>query len=260
MPDSRPQITVVIPARFDSIRFPGKPLLRLAGKPLIQHTYERAQASKGIARVIVATDDRRICEAVEGFGGTAIMTAAACRTGTDRVAEVARSLAGDVFLDLQGDEIPLHPGLLGDLVEAFLGCQDGVGMGTLKRKILSTGELYNPAIVKVVTGHRGDALFFSRSPIPHVRDGEGSGLQPGVHYAHLGVYIYRRRTLLRLAELPTGLLEGAEKLEQLRALEHGIQIRVWETAHASLRIDTPADVEGAAAALQRHEAFLKTPC
>lgn len=260
MPDSSARVTVVIPARFGSTRFPGKALVTLAGKPLIQHVYERAQASKGIDRVIVATDDQRIRTAVEGFGGTAVMTGARCRTGTDRVAEVARDMPADVFLDLQGDEIPLHPGLLGDLVEAFLACSDGVGMGTLKRRISSAADLYNPAIVKVVTDQNGDALYFSRAPIPYIRDGESGGLEPGSHYAHLGLYIYTRQTLLRLAELPTGALEEAEKLEQLRALEQGVRIRVWETAHPSVRIDALSDVESASAILQRHEAILKTPC
>lgn len=259
MPDSGQGVTVVIPARFASTRFPGKPLLPLAGKPLIRHVYERARASKGIGRVIVATDDTRIRDAVEGFGGTALMTDARCRTGTDRVAQVARAVSGDVFVDLQGDEIPLHPGLIGELVEAFLACGNEVGMGTLKRPIASPEELDNPAIVKVVTDHNGDALLFSRAAIPYVRDGERSALADGLHYAHLGLYIYSRQTLLHLAELPTGPLEAAEKLEQLRALEHGIRIRVWRTSHASLRIDTLADAELAAAALQQQGA-LKTSC
>lgn len=124
-------------------------------------------------------------------------------------------------------------------------------MGTLKRRLTSAEDLHNPAVVKVVTDRNGDALYFSRAPIPHLRDGSAEGIESRVHYVHLGIYIYTRETLLRLAELPTGRLEEAEKLEQLRALEHGIRIRVWETAHASLRIDTPEDLERAAVVLQR---------
>ncbi len=259
MPEPTSPVTVVIPARFGSSRFPGKPLVALAGKPMIQHVYERAVASRGVARVLVATDDRRICDAVTGFGGAAVMTPPECRTGTDRVAAVVREMDGDVFLDLQGDEIPLDLRLLGELIEGFLACRDGIGMGTLKRSITTAAELYNPAIVKVTTDCHGDALFFSRSPIPYVRDGEGA-VAPDTHYAHLGLYIYDRRTLLQLAGLPTGPLEEAEKLEQLRALEHGIRIRVWKTDHASLRVDTPADVDAAAAVLQRQEARRKAPC
>lgn len=249
MPSRGSSVTVVIPARFGSSRFPGKPLAQLLGKPLIQHVYERAQASPGVSRVLVATDDTRIADAVKGFGGTVVMTTEPFRTGTDRVAGVARQVPGHIFVDLQGDEIALHPDLITDLVAPFP--ESGAGMGTLKRRLTSAEDLPNPAVVKVVTDRNGDALYFSRAPIPHLRDGSAEGIESRVHYVHLGIYIYTRETLLRLAELPTGRLEEAEKLEQLRALEHGIRIRVWETAHASLRIDTPEDLERAAVVLQR---------
>ncbi|MBI4401470.1 MAG: 3-deoxy-manno-octulosonate cytidylyltransferase [Nitrospirae bacterium] len=249
MPSARPPVTVVIPARFGSSRFPGKPLAVLMGKPLIQHVYERAQVSPGIAQVLVATDDARVRDAVKGFGGTVIVTDAPYRTGTDRVAAVAQQLAGQVFVNLQGDEIALHPGLLSDLVTPFL--ESGAGMGTLKRRMTSEEDVRNPGVVKVITNQRGEALYFSRAPIPHVRDGQAGDVAVGLHYVHLGIYIYTRDTLLRMASLPTGVLEEAEKLEQLRALEYGIPVRVWETAHPSLRIDTPADLEEAAVVLQR---------
>lgn len=249
MPRARPPVTVVIPARFKSSRFPGKPLAVLMGKPLIQHVYERAQASPGIAQVLVATDDARVRDAVKGFGGTVLVTDVPFRTGTDRVASVAQHLAGQVFVNLQGDEIALHPDLLSDLVTPFL--ESGAGMGTLQRRLTSDEDVRNPSVVKVITNQRGEALYFSRAPIPHVRDGQTGGAAVGLYYVHLGIYIYTRDTLLRLASLPTGVLEEAEKLEQLRALEHGIPIRVWETAHPSLRIDTPADLEEAAGVLQR---------
>ncbi|MFM8551159.1 MAG: 3-deoxy-manno-octulosonate cytidylyltransferase [Nitrospiraceae bacterium] len=249
MASCSPSVVVVIPARYGSSRFPGKPLARLAGKPMIQHVYERVQDAPHISRVLVATDDRRIGDAVTGFGGQVILTEEPYRTGTDRVAGIAGRVPGDVVLNVQGDEIALHPGLFSDLIGPFLDSQ--AAMGTLKRRLTSADEIANPGIVKVVTDHQGDALYFSRAPIPHVRDGEPVPGQSGLHYVHLGIYIYRRDTLMRIAGLPTGRLEEAEKLEQLRALEAGIRIRVWETAHPSLRIDTPQDLEDAAKIMER---------
>jgi 3-deoxy-manno-octulosonate cytidylyltransferase (CMP-KDO synthetase) len=218
---------------------------------MIQHVYEQAAACRVVAEVLVATDDERIKQAVEGFGGRAAMVAGDYRTGTDRVAGVARMFGGDYFVNLQGDEIPLQPDLLTDLIEPFI--KSGMGMGTLKRTIDSTEDVHNPSVVKVVTDHLGNALYFSRAPIPLVRDDTSRRGVAGLHYIHLGLYMYRRDTLLKLASLPTGRLEDAEKLEQLRALEHGIPIRVWETKHASLRVDTPEDVESAAGKLQQYD-------
>lgn len=249
MPSRDPSVTVVIPARFGSSRFPGKPLAMLMGKPLIQHVYERVQAAPGIEQVLVATDDDRIGEAVKKFGGTVVLSREPFRTGTDRVAGVARHLTSQVFVNLQGDEIALHPGLFSDLVTPFLA--SGAEMGTLKRRLTSDDDLQNPGVVKVVTDRNGDALYFSRAPVPYLRDGVPGRAVDGLHYVHLGIYIYTRDTLLRLADLPTGTLEEAEKLEQLRALEQGIRIRVWETTHPSLRIDTQEDLEEATTTLQR---------
>ncbi len=240
MANARPSVIVVIPARYGSSRFPGKPLVKLLGKPMIQHVYERALACRVVSDVLVATDDDRIRQAVEQFGGRVVMTADSYRTGTDRVAGVARTFSGQYFLDLQGDEIPLDPDLLADLIEPFV--ESGAEMGTLKRAIDSTDDLYNPAVVKVVTDRHGDALYFSRAPIPLVRDDPSRRTVHGLHYIHLGLYIYTRATLLKFAALPTGVLEDAEKLEQLRALEYGIRIRVWETTQVSLRVDRPEDV------------------
>jgi 3-deoxy-manno-octulosonate cytidylyltransferase (CMP-KDO synthetase) len=244
-------VTVVIPARYGSSRFPGKPLVQLNGKPMIQHVYERAAACRAISDVLVATDDERVKQAVERFGGRVVLVTGDYRTGTDRVAAVARMFAGEHFLDLQGDEIPLNPELLTDLIEPFL--ESRVGMGTLKRVMDPTENLLNPAVVKVVTDARGDALYFSRAPIPFVRDDPEQQAIGGLHYVHLGLYMYTKETLLRLAGLPTSRLEDAEKLEQLRALDHGIRIRVWETQHASLRVDRPEDVPDVAERLQQYE-------
>jgi 3-deoxy-manno-octulosonate cytidylyltransferase (CMP-KDO synthetase) len=246
-----PSVMVVIPARYGSSRFPGKPLVMLGRKPMIQHVYEHAAACRAVTEVLVATDDERIKQAVERFGGRVAMVAGDYRTGTDRVAGVARMFDRDYYVNLQGDEIPLQPDLLTDLIEPCI--ESGAGMGTLKRAIDSTEDVHNPSVVKVVTDHLGNALYFSRAPIPLVRDAAGRRAVDGLHYIHLGLYMYRRDTLLKLASLPTGRLEDAEKLEQLRALEHGIPIRVWETTHASLRVDTPEDVESAEGKLQQHD-------
>lgn len=250
MADSAVRVTVVIPARYGASRFPGKPVAQLLGKPMIQHVYERAQGARLVDRVVVATDDERIRDAVRGFGGEVMMTPVSLRTGTDRVAHVAAACDGDYFLNLQGDEIVLTPDLVTDLVEPFLS--SGASMGTLQRAIESEEDLANPAVVKVVTDFEGYALYFSRAPIPHVRDAQGGRrLAPKLHAVHLGLYMFTRRTLEQIAALPTGRLEEVEKLEQLRALEQGIRIRVWETVHRSLRIDTPADLREAEAVLQQ---------
>jgi 3-deoxy-manno-octulosonate cytidylyltransferase (CMP-KDO synthetase) len=233
-------LTIVIPARYESSRFPGKPLAQLVGKPLIQHVYEQAIRVPNVDHVIVATDDSRIQQAVEQFGGLAQMVNVPCRTGTDRVAEVCRSLQTEIILNLQADEILLNPDILNDLIDPFLASASP--MGTLKRKIEGQHEFSNQGVVKVVTDKEGRALYFSRASIPHTRDQGAQGSIAPFASIHLGVYIFQRATLLQFAELPTGTLEDAEKLEQLRALEHGIPITVWETKQPSLRIDTPEDL------------------
>src|SRR6476659_11382002 len=222
MVKSKPDVTVVIPARYGSSRFPGKPIAMLDRKPIIQRVYEQAGACRAVSEVVVATDDERIRRIVEEFGGQAVLTSGDFRSGTDRVASVARSRPGRFFLNLQGDEIPADPELLRDLIEPFVA--SGAEMGTLKRALHTAEELQNAAVVKVVTDRQGRALYFSRAPIPLVRDDPDRQPAKGLHYIHLGVYIYTRETLLRLTSLPTGVLEEAEKLEQLRALDHGIAI------------------------------------
>ena len=246
---SQTHVVVVIPARYGSSRFPGKPLALLAGKPLIQHVYERVQAARGVKQVVIATDDARIETAVQQFGAEAMVTPAELRTGSDRVAFVAQQIPADFYINLQGDEIPLSPGFLDDLILPFRG--SGVEVGTLKRALADEQELLDPNVVKVVTDCRGDALYFSRSPIPNLRD-RRRGEPPfaaGLHWKHLGIYAYTAAALARFAALPTGSLEGSEQLEQLRLLEAGVRIRVWETKQDSLRIDTQADLKRAEAIL-----------
>jgi len=237
---SNPSLAIVIPARYESSRFPGKALAQLAGKPLIQHVYEQAIRVPKVDHVIVATDDTRIQQAVEGFGGVAQMVSVPCRTGTDRVAEVSRALSNEVIVNLQADEILFSPDILNDLIHPFL--ENPAPMGTLKRNIEAHSEFVQPSVVKVVTDEKGKALYFSRASIPHTRDQPIQGQVFSFASIHLGVYIFQRATLFQFAELPIGKLEDAEKLEQLRALEHGIPISVWETTQPSLRIDTPEDL------------------
>jgi 3-deoxy-manno-octulosonate cytidylyltransferase (CMP-KDO synthetase) len=236
-PDSA--VSVCIPARQGSSRFPGKPLALLAGKPLIQHVYEAAQQVPQVGQIMVVTDHDAILHTVKGFGGEVCLVTEPCRTGTDRVAKVASQLTYDVIVNLQADEVLLHPGLLSDLIQPFV--QSGAGIGTLKRKLLPGDSRENPSIVKVVTDRQGRALYFSRSPVPCWRDGIPAGTDNAT-WTHLGIYIFTKPALQQFSELPSGFLEEAEKLEQLRALEYGLPIMVWETKHDSLRIDTPEDL------------------
>jgi len=234
----------VIPSRFASVRFPGKPLAALLGKPMVQHVWDRCVESGVFSRILVATEDERIAQAVRAFGGEAALTSPACASGTDRVAEVARQCPdGEVFLNVQGDEPLVHPESLRTLAAAFADAQ--VEMATLVRP-LGEDERLNPNVVKAVRDARGRALYFSRADLPFDRDGQGRIARWG----HLGLYGYRRATLLRLATLPVTPLEDAEKLEQLRALENGIAIHCFDTPHRGLGVDTPADLVRAEALLR----------
>lgn len=236
---------IVIPARYASRRFPGKSLAPVGGKPLIRQVWEQARGSRLAERVVVATDDERIRDAVAAFGGDAVMTQGEFRTGTDRLAWVAERVAADAYLNLQGDEFIQDARILDDLIARFQESQP-LEMGTLKRPLAISEEGTNPNIVKVVTDREGCALYFSRAPIPFHRDRDATpGFSEVSFYQHLGIYIYRKDVLEKLARLPTGILENREKLEQLRALENGIRIRVWVTSYESLRIDAPEDLPAA---------------
>ena len=247
---------IVIPVRYASSRFPGKPLISIGGIPLIRQIWERARESRLAERLIVATDDERIRKAAASFGADVVMTQGEFRTGTDRLAWVAEQVVADAYLNLQGDELILDAQILDDLIAQFKAAQP-LMMATLKRAASSPEECKNINVVKVVTDREGYALYFSRSPIPFHRDREAepksdrsyksdrSDLSVARFYKHLGIYIYRRDLLEQFARLPTGSLEEYEKLEQLRALENGIRIKVWETSQDSLRIDTPEDAKAA---------------
>ncbi len=236
------RVAVIIPARWGAQRFPGKLLADLAGSPVVAHVVERASRARGVDVVAVATDDERIARAAERAGAKSVLTGPA-PTGTDRVAEAARKLerAADVVVNLQGDEPLIEPEAIETLVRAMSA---GAEMGTLARP-LEPGELERPQVVKVVTDLAGDALYFSRAPIPHRRAGGTSPLAR----AHVGIYAFTAGFLQKFASLPPGRLEAEESLEQLRALEHGHRIRVADTAYRGFGIDTPEDLERARAIL-----------
>ena len=214
----------------------------IGDKPMVQHVYERACLVRGVDRALVATDDARIAAAVRGFGGEVVMTRASHPSGTDRIAEVAAGLTAEVVVNVQGDLPFLDPDMV-DAAIAPLQADEALPMATVKTAIRSAAEMENPNVVKVVTAQNGDALYFSRSPLPYCRDGAGAARG----FRHIGLYVYRREFLLRFARLAPTPLERAEKLEQLRALEWGYRIRVAETDWHGVEVDTPEDLERARA-------------
>ena len=234
----------IIPARWASTRLPGKPLADIEGKPMIQHVYERTAAASLVDEVLVATDDERIVSAVRAFGGSAVMTPAHLPSGTDRVAHVAHGMhEATIIVNVQGDEPLIAPAMIDEAVRPLR--EDATrDAGTLVKRIALQEELMNPNVVKVVLGRNGNCLYFSRSPIPYGRDAAPSGWTEGhTYYKHIGLYVFRRAFLLRLAALPPTPLEQMEKLEQLRILEHGHTIRAAVTEHDSVPVDTLADLE-----------------
>jgi len=272
-------IVAIIPARFGSTRLPGKPLSLIHGKPMVQHVWERAGQARAVDRVLVATDDERIAEAVRAFGGEVVMTSRAHSTGTDRLAEAARGTGAEIVVNVQGDEPMLEAAFI-DGVVAPLRAEPDLPMSTVSLPLTDVEEMLSSAVVKVVTDARGDALYFSRSPVPFVRDavdmpgdlqrdervlgdlqrserllgdlqrGErlraaaAAAVARGLARKHVGLYAYRREALQRFAALPASPLEQAESLEQLRALHHGIRIRVVAMeGRAGVAVDTPQDLE-----------------
>ena len=239
-PAFRPTAAVVIPARYGSTRLPGKPLLDIGGRPMIEHVHRCATQASGVQRVLVATDDTRIAAAVASFGGEAWLTRREHATGSDRLAEVARRLTCDIIVNVQGDE-PLMPPSLIHAVVAALADDPTLGIATVRCPITDAGLLSDPHVVKVVVDARGDALYFSRAPIPHARDATPERAVLG--HRHLGLYAYRRKCLLELAEIEPTPLERLERLEQLRALESGYRVGTIATDKAPIGVDTPADLE-----------------
>lgn len=247
---------VIIPARYASVRFPGKPLQLIHNKPLIQHVYERVKRADKIEEVYVATDNDEIYRVVESFGGKAVMTLTSHKSGTDRIAEallkieetLSGSLKSEIIVNVQGDEPMIKPQMVNEVVEVLLE-DSKADIGTLVKKIEDLAEVTNPNIVKAVFNKEGFALFFSRSPIPYYRDiptmsDKSKECKRKVNiYKHIGIYSYRRKCLLDLVSLPPSPLEEAEKLEQLRALENGFRIKVKITEYETIGVDTPEDIE-----------------
>jgi len=233
---------IVVPARWGSTRFPGKMLAPLAGKPLVQWAWEAARKSKLADHVVIATDDRRIREAVEAFGADAVMTRKSHPSGTDRMAEVAARRKAGLYVNVQGDEALLPPREIDALIRGMKACRAPVG--TLAHAVESEEEYLRPDVVKVVTSQEGNALYFSRSPLPCFRDGLKAQDLKQVR-RHVGIYAFRAAGLRRFVALKPSALEKAEKLEQLRALENGLAIRVFSTKYRAVGVDTPADLKAA---------------
>ena len=228
----------IIPARYASTRFPGKPLTKIQGVTMIERVYRQASKASLLSSVLVATDDDRIFQAVRAFGGNVVMTRDDHRSGTDRLAEVAQLHADiDIVVNVQGDEPLIDPNTIDAAIEPLLR-DSSLQMSTIAAPITDLDEVNSPDVVKVVLDQHGQALYFSRCPIPLYRDAA-----TGPHLRHVGLYVYRRACLLRLAELPATPLEKAESLEQLRALEHGIRIKVVTGNYRAIAVDKPADLE-----------------
>jgi len=234
------KIVCIIPSRYESSRFPGKPLADLLGKPMIQHVYERVIKSELVSLAAVATDDRRIYDAVLAFGGRAVLTAAVHPSGTDRIHEAATLLGladEDIVVNIQGDQPLFNPAQIEEVAQP-LRDDPAIPMSTLIYRIIREEEIGHPHAVKTVCDHQGFALYFSRATIPFVRDRD----KTADYYKHHGIYAYRRHFLRTFSTLPVGKLERLEALEQLRALEYGYKIKVVETIHDSVEVDTPAEL------------------
>ena len=237
------RVVAVIPARYASQRLPGKPLVDLLGKPMVQRVYEQVKRATLPAQVVVATDDERIASVVRGFGGEVAMTSPDIKSGSDRVAAVARKVSGDVYVVVQGDEPLLSPMMIDEAIRVVLDDPSAV-VGTLVKRIESNAELRNPSVVKAVISADGAALYFSRAVIPFIRDVQDQSLWAERHefYKHIGIYVFRKEFLFKYAGMPESGLEKAERLEQLRILESGYKINVGITQHDSIPVDTPEDV------------------
>ena len=247
-------VVAIIPARYASTRLPGKPLADIGGKPMIQHVYESTMKAPGLERVLVATDDRRIEQAVKSFGGEVLMTSRRHTSGTDRLAEVARTIKADWLVNVQGDLPFINGETIGRAIVPMRQ-NPTVPMGTVCTPIYNAAEWRNPNIVKVLKDRAGFALYFSRAPIPYIRqaalDPSGNRITTRTRrrlwgFRHLGLYVYRRAFLLKFARLRPTALEQIESLEQLRALENGYRIYVAEVEERSIEVDTPADLKKAA--------------
>lgn len=242
-----PFILGVIPARFASTRLMGKPLADIGGKTLLQHTYEGAKKSKLIDQIVIAVDDEQVAKSAKGFGAAVIMTPKDCPTGSDRIAIVSKEFPrANIIVNIQGDE-PFISGMMIDQAIEPLLFDSEVNVSTLAKLISNVEEMKSPAVVKVVFDYKNFALYFSRSPIPFVRDANNDAevLEKAEIYKHIGLYVYRKEYLLKFTQLAPTDLEQWEKLEQLRMLENGFKIKIVETEYDSFSVDTPGDLEKA---------------
>jgi len=244
------QVVCVIPARYGSTRLPGKPLADVCGKPLIRWVYERACAARKVGETFVATDDRRILDAVSAFGGKALMTLGQYQSGTDRIADALRNIPCDIVVNLQGDEPLMHPDTIDQTVEV-LERDPACPVATAMVKITEEKDYLSPSVVKVTFALDGRVFYFSRSPIPsRARIGIQREISGYFGFKHLGLYVYRREALLAFPSLKPSFLEKVEQLEQLRFLENGYTIKIVETPYDSIGIDTPEDLEALRARLR----------
>lgn len=234
----------IIPARYASTRLPGKPLAEIGGKPMIQHVYERAKKSALLDKVIIATDDERIRKVTKSFDAETVMTPKDCQSGSDRLSFIVKTMPdADVVVNIQGDEPFIHPALIDAAIEPLLFYPE-IHVSTLIKEITTEEELLSPSVVKCVFDYNNFALYFSRSPIPFVRDlgFPLKAIPEATFFKHIGLYVYRRNSLLKFSELQPTFLEQTEHLEQLRMLENGMKIKVVETDIESYSIDTPEDL------------------
>ena len=246
---SKPRVLCVVPARYASTRFPGKIIASLAGKPLVLHAYERAKRAQLIDDVIIAADDPRVRDVIVPFGARVVMTRPEHPTGTDRIAEAVSGEDADIVVNVQGDEALIDPATIDAAIRPLLDDPE-VMMSTARRRILDPALVSNPNIVKVISDQRGRAIYFSRSVIPHIRDEADRSAERECYWQHIGLYVYRREFLLRFAGLPQTPLERLEKLEQLRAVEHGFPIAVIDTEYDGRGVDVPEDLEWARGQLE----------
>jgi 3-deoxy-manno-octulosonate cytidylyltransferase (CMP-KDO synthetase) len=251
--NSKPIVTAIIPARYASTRLPAKPLIDLCGKPMIQRVFEQTKQATLVTNVIVATDHGEIAAVVRGFGGECVMTPVDIRSGSDRIAAVAKNLTrADIIVNVQGDEPLIEPRMIDEAIRPMID-NPKIDVATLVKKIDTAEDIINPNVVKVILDMGGDAIYFSRAPIPYNRNTAGTaGKQNQItYYKHIGLYVYRKDFLLEFASWDESQLERTEKLEQLRIIEHGFKIRAAITAYDSIPIDTPDDAERVRTILQQ---------
>lgn len=248
--ETRPRVLGVVPARYASTRFPGKIIANLAGKPLVLHAYERAKKARLLDDVLIAADDERVVAALKPFGARLVMTNPAHPTGTDRIAEAAAADTAEIIVNIQGDEALIDPETIDAAIRPLLE-QPEIMMSTARRRITDSALVTNPNIVKVICDQRGRAIYFSRSPIPHIRDAADQAAAAECYWQHIGLYVYRREFLLSFASMAQTPLEKLEKLEQLRAIEHGCPIAVIDTDYDGRGVDVPEDLEWARQQIER---------